>query len=84
MLLASVGERRDAKRRFDPRRELPLSHMGKLNNIITREILILAKWFMEQKVILFRCRADIRDEPARLEPARPGRTVVNVGNTHER
>ena len=45
--------------------------MGKQNNIITREILISAMWFIEQKLILFRCRTDIRDEPARPEPARP-------------
>ena len=44
--------------------------MGKQNNIITREILILATWFTEQKVILFRCRTDIPDELARPEPAR--------------
>jgi len=42
------------------------SHMRKPNNIITREILILAIWFIEQKVIIFRCRTNIRDEPARL------------------
>ena len=41
------------------------SHMGKQNKIITREILILAMWCIEQKVIIFRCRTDIRDEPAR-------------------
>ena len=46
--------------------------MGKQNNIKIREILILAMWFIEQKIILFLCRIDIRDEPARLEPARPG------------
>ena len=39
--------------------------MGKQNNIIIREILILAMWFMEQEVFPFRCRTDIRDEPAR-------------------
>ena len=44
--------------------------MEKQNNIITREMMILALWFMEQKVIIFRCRADIRDEPARPEPSR--------------
>ena len=46
--------------------------MGKQNNIITREILILAMWFIEQKVITFRFGTDIRDEPAQPEPARPG------------
>ena len=45
------------------------SHMGTQNIIITREILILAMWFMELKVIIFRCRTDIRDEPARPDPA---------------
>ena len=44
------------------------SHMGKQNNI-TREILMLAMWFMKQKVILFRCRTNICDDPARPEPA---------------
>ena len=66
-MLASGGE---ASRRSTQRASCH-SHMGKQNNIITREILILAMWFMEQKVILFRCRTDIRDEPARPEPARP-------------
>ena len=47
------------------RRELPLySHMEK-QNIITREILILAMWFMEHKIILFRCRTDILDKTTR-------------------
>ena len=45
--------------------------MGKQNNIITREILILTMRFMEQKVILFRYRTDVRDEPARPQSARP-------------
>ena len=45
--------------------------MGKQNNIITREILILAMWFREQNVILFRCGTDIRDELAQPELARP-------------
>ena len=52
------------------------SHMGKQNNIITREKLILAMWCMEQKVILFRCRIDIRDEQARPSPARPGHDAL--------
>ena len=71
MLLASGGERRDAERRVDRRRDSCHSHKGKQNNIKTREILILAMWCIEQKFILFRCRTDIRDEPARPEPARP-------------
>ena len=33
-------------------------------------------WFFEQNVILFRCRADIRDEPARSEQARPGPAIT--------
>ena len=49
-LLGSGGERQDAKLRFDRRREL----LGKQNYIITGELLILALWFIEQKVILFR------------------------------
>ena len=62
------------ERRRETRRETSLqstqraschSHMGEQNNIITREILILAMWCIEQTVILFRCRTDIRDEPAR-------------------
>ena len=40
------------------------SHMGKQKNIITRTIVILAMWFIEQKAIIFRCRTNIRDEPA--------------------
>ena len=31
-------------------------------------------WFMEQKVITFQCRTDIRYEPARPEPTRPSPT----------
>ena len=65
LFLASGGERRDAKRHFDQRRELLVTVMGKQNNIITREILILAMWFIEQKVILFRFRINIREDPAR-------------------
>ena len=34
--------------------------------------MILAMWFMEQKVIIFRCSNDIHDEPAnQSSPARP-------------
>ena len=64
------GTRREASRRSTQRASCH-SHMGKQKNIITGEILILAMWCMEQKVILFRCRTDIRDEPARPDPARP-------------
>ena len=46
--------------------------MGKQNNIVTCEILTLAMWFMEQKVIISRCRTDTRVELAQLEPVRPG------------
>ena len=56
--------RREASR-LSTQRAFYYSHMGKLNNIITREILILAMWFIEQKVILFLCRTDILDELAR-------------------
>jgi len=56
--------RREASRRSTQRASCD-SHMGKPDNVITREILILAIWFIEQKVILFRCRTNIRDEPAR-------------------
>ena len=62
--------RREASRRSTQRASCH-SHTWKHNNIITGEILILAMWCIEQKVILFRCRTDIRDEPARPEPARP-------------
>ena len=74
--LASVGERRDAKHCVYRRRELPVlySHMGKQNNIITRKILISVMRFMEQKVIIFRCKTDIRDELVRPEPVRTGPT----------
>ena len=67
-----VSERRRETRREASRRSTQRaschSHMGK-HNIITREILILAMWFIEQKVIIFRCRTDIRDDPARPKPA---------------
>ena len=45
------------------------SHRGKPNNSITCEKLILAIWFIEQKVIISRCGTNIRDEPSRPEPA---------------
>ena len=66
---------REALRR-SPQRASCYNHMGKQNNIITGEIMILAMWFMEQKIILFRFRIDIRDEPARPEPARPGHDAL--------
>ena len=73
--LKIISERRRETRHEASRRSTQRaschSHTGKRNNIITREILILAMWCMEQEVILFRCRTDIRDEPARPEPARP-------------
>ena len=50
--------------------------MGKQNNVITREILILAMWFIEQKTILFRCRTDNRDELAQPDPARPKKNLT--------
>ena len=65
----SISERRQETRREASRRSTQRaschSHMGKQNDIITREILILDIWFIEQKVIVFRCRTDIRGEPAR-------------------
>ena len=80
----SVGLLISERRRETPREASRLStqrafchsHMGKENNIITREILILAMWFIEQKVILFRCGTDVRDEPARPSPARPRRSLT--------
>ena len=65
------GRRREASRRSTQRASCH-SHTGKQNNIITRETLILAMWCIEQKVILFRSRTDIRDELARPGPTRPG------------
>ena len=61
-----------SKLRRETQRASFYSHLGIQTNIITREILILAMWFIELKVILLRCRTDIRDEPARPEPARSG------------
>ena len=51
-------------------------HMGKQNNSITREILMLAMWFIEQKTILFRCRIDNRDVPARPDPRTTSRSLT--------
>ena len=67
--------RREASRRSTQRASC-YSHMGKQNNIINHEILILAIWFMEQKVIIFWCRTDIHDEPAWPEPARSWRSLT--------
>ena len=64
-----VSERRREKRceasRRSTQRASCYSHMGQQNNKMAREILMSAMWFIERKVILFRCRTDIRDEPAR-------------------
>ena len=69
--LASGGERRNAKRLADRRRELHFTVIWeKKNNIITRETMILAMWIIEQKVIIFRCIIDIRNEPNRPDTAR--------------
>ena len=67
--------RREAKRR-STQRAFFQRHIGKQNNVITRELLILAMLFLEEKFNIFRftCRTDIRDERSRLEPARPGPT----------
>ena len=59
---------REALCRSTTQRASCYSQMGKQNNIITREILILAIWFMEQKTILSWCKTNIRDEPTRPEP----------------
>ena len=71
-----ISERRRETRRLASRWSMQkasfYSHMGKQNNIITREKLILATWSIEQKVIVSWCRTDICDELARPEPARPG------------
>ena len=63
--------------RRDAQRASSYSHMGK-QNIIT---IVLAMWLMEQKVVIFWCRTDFRDEPtgpepARPDPARPRRTLT--------
>ena len=64
-----------SERRRETQRASFYSHVGKQNNIITREILILAMWFRDQKVIISRCRTDIRDEPVRPDPTLPGPAV---------
>ena len=64
--------RRETRREASPpstQRASCDSHMEKQNNIITREVLILATWFIELRFIIFRCETDISDEPARPEPA---------------
>ena len=70
-----ISERCREKRREASRRSMQRaschSHMGK-QNIITREIMILVTWFIEQKVTHFRCRSDTLDQPAGPETARPG------------
>ena len=55
---------REASRRSTQRAYF-YSLMGKHNIIINSEILILAMWFTEQKIIFLRCRTDIRNETAR-------------------
>ena len=61
-LLVSGGERRDAKRHVHRCKASYYSHMGK-QNIITREILVLALWFIEHFFLFF-------------EPARPGHDAL--------
>ena len=77
-LIIIISERRREKWREASRRSSQrasfYSHMGKQSNIITYEIFVLTMWFIEQKVILFRCRTDILDEPALPELARAGPT----------
>ena len=71
---------REALRRSTQRASF-YCHMGKQYNIITHEKLVLAMWFIEQKVFLFRCRADIRAEPPLSEPARPAPTLPGPAMT---
>ena len=75
-----ISERRGETRREASRRSTQgsscYSHMGEQNNNITREILILALWYIEQNFFPFRLRTYIRDEPARPEPARPWRSLT--------
>ena len=49
--------------------------MGK-QNIITREILILHMCLIDQNVIIFLCRTNFREDPARPGPARPRRFLT--------
>ena len=67
--------RRKASRR-STQRAFFYSLMEKQNNFITRELLIIATWSIEQKLIIFQCRTDVRDEHGRREPVRPGRIDV--------
>ena len=48
------------------------SHMGLSNNPISGKLLVFSTWSMEQKMFIFQHKIDIRDEPARLGPTRPG------------
>ena len=66
------------KRRVDLRRASCYSYMNKQNNSKTREILFSAMWSINQKIIHFRCRTSIRDEPARTGPTRPGHDVFDA------
>ena len=69
--------RREASNRSAQRASC-YSHMGKQNKIITREILVLAMWFIKQNDFFF---FDVelvsvmnRPSPNRPEPARPSST----------
>ena len=71
-----ISERRKETRREAPRRSAQVascySHMWKLNNIITREVLTLAMWFIEEKIIIFdENRYSWRNGPAQIGPTRP-------------
>ena len=65
MIQKSFSSHQLPERREETQSASFYSHMGKQNNIKIREILILAMWFIEQRVILVRCRTNIRDEPTR-------------------
>ena len=70
--------RRETRREAWPRstqRASCYSHMGKQKNIITREIFILAMWFIEKKIFLFDVEPiSVMNQPGsnRPDPARPG------------
>ena len=43
---------------------------------VSRELSVLEIWCREQKMFVFTYKPDIRGEPARPDPARPGPTVT--------
>ena len=72
MISERRGETRSEVSRRSTQKASFYSHLGKQNNIITREIVNKAKLIILQKVILFRCRTDTGDESAQPESAQPG------------